>query len=320
MGPAQTPPAGSPAKSGGLEERQALPGPAVLVVLLVLDPQVGAAPVGLELHVAVAAPVLAAILLPQVVVAVPGLHAGAVAVVGDREAAVVVAAVAHAVAAVPTAPVAAAEDVTQGAAAAVVSAAVPAIGRGAGGDATGAAVVSDLVEIARDLAAGRLSAKNVVGFLESRELELAAEPKPAGWYLRLTVGDEPGIIARVAEVLAREGMNIDSVQQEPHSPKERLSLFFTVEPVSEPNVRRAVEKINDFPFMVEESLVAFLDQSSRFLAPVFAGDTLYPALVIDEVSPGRTTGIIGMQSTILNQNRVKVMEGRQRYLLRKKPA
>src|SRR6516225_713707 len=37
-------------------------------------------------------------------------------------------------------------------------------GRGAGGDATGAAVVSDLVEIARDLAAGRLSAKNVVGF------------------------------------------------------------------------------------------------------------------------------------------------------------
>jgi homoserine dehydrogenase len=128
-------------------------------------------------------------------------------------------------------------------------------GRGAGGDATGAAVVSDLVEIARDLAAGRLSAKNVVGFLESRELELAPEPKPAGWYLRLTVGDEPGIIARVAEVLAREGMNIDSVQQEPHSPKERLSLFFTVEPVSEPSVRRAVERINEFAFMVEPVLL-----------------------------------------------------------------
>jgi homoserine dehydrogenase len=128
-------------------------------------------------------------------------------------------------------------------------------GRGAGGDATGAAVVSDLVEIARDLAAGRLSAKNVVGFLESRELELAPEPKPAGWYLRLTVNDEPGIIARVAETLAREGMNIDSVQQEPNSPKELLPLFFTVEPVSEPSVRRAVERINEFPFMVEPVLL-----------------------------------------------------------------
>jgi homoserine dehydrogenase len=128
-------------------------------------------------------------------------------------------------------------------------------GRGAGGDATGAAVVSDLVEIARDLAAGRLSAKNVVGFLESRELELTPEPKPAGWYLRLTVNDEPGIIARVAETLAREGMNIDSVQQEPNSPKELLPLFFTVEPVSEPSVRRAVERINEFPFMVEPVLL-----------------------------------------------------------------
>jgi len=95
----------------------------------------------------------------------------------------------------------------------------------------------------------------VVGFLESRELELAPEPKPGGWYLRLTVNDEPGIIARVADTLAREDMNIDSVQQEPHSPKERLSLFFAVEPVSERSVRRAVEKINDNAFMVEPVLL-----------------------------------------------------------------
>ena len=33
-----------------------------------------------------------------------------------------------------------------------------------------------------------------------------------------------------------------------------------------------------FPYMVEESLVGFLEQSSRFLKPVFADDTIYPAL------------------------------------------
>jgi acetolactate synthase small subunit len=82
------------------------------------------------------------------------------------------------------------------------------------------------------------------------------------WYLRLTVNDERGIIARVAETVAREGMNIDSVQQEPHSPKERLSLFFTVEPVSEPNVRRAVEKINDFAFMVEPVLLLRMEENA----------------------------------------------------------
>ena len=73
-----------------------------------------------------------------------------------------------------------------------------------------------------------------------------------------------------------------------------------------------------FPFMTEDSLIGFLDQSSKFLAPVYVGDTLYGALTIDEVTPGRTTGVIGMRSTVHNQNRVLVMEGRQRDLLRKK--
>jgi len=124
-------------------------------------------------------------------------------------------------------------------------------GRGAGGDATGAAVVSDLIEISRDLAAGQLSAKNISGFLNARELELCTHPRPVAWYLRLTVKDQRGIVARVAEVIAREAINIDSLEQEPHLPKDRVSFVITVEPVSEPVIRRAIETIDAFDFMVE---------------------------------------------------------------------
>lgn len=124
-------------------------------------------------------------------------------------------------------------------------------GRGAGGDATGAAVVSDLIEISRDLAAGQLSAKNISGFLNARELELCTDPRPVAWYLRLTVKDQRGIVARVAEVIAREAINIDSLEQEPHLPKDRVSFVITVEPVSEPVIRRAIETIDAFDFMVE---------------------------------------------------------------------
>ncbi len=74
-----------------------------------------------------------------------------------------------------------------------------------------------------------------------------------------------------------------------------------------------------FPFMVEESLMGFLEQSSRFLRPVFAGDTIYPALEIDELTPSRSTGVLGMRSTVHNQRREQVLEGRQRYLLRRRP-
>lgn len=75
-----------------------------------------------------------------------------------------------------------------------------------------------------------------------------------------------------------------------------------------------------FPHLVEDSLKGFLEQSSRFLHPVFVGDTLYAALEVDEVTPQRTTGVIGLRSTVHNQAGVLVMDGRQRYLLRRRPA
>jgi acyl dehydratase len=72
-----------------------------------------------------------------------------------------------------------------------------------------------------------------------------------------------------------------------------------------------------FPHVIGDSLIAFLDQSSRFLRPVYVGDTLYPMLTITELRPGRTTGVVVMKATIHNQTRELVMDGEHRYLLRK---
>ena len=75
-----------------------------------------------------------------------------------------------------------------------------------------------------------------------------------------------------------------------------------------------------FPHMVEDALKGFLDQSSRFLHPVYVGDTLYSALEVSELAPGRTTGVLTMLTTVHNQRGVLVMDGTQRYLLRKRVA
>lgn len=75
-----------------------------------------------------------------------------------------------------------------------------------------------------------------------------------------------------------------------------------------------------FPHLVEHSLKAFLEQSSRFLHAVFVGDTLYACLEVDELTPNRTTGVVGLRSTVHNQHGVLVLEGRHRYLIRKRPA
>jgi len=74
-----------------------------------------------------------------------------------------------------------------------------------------------------------------------------------------------------------------------------------------------------FPFLVEDSLVGFLEQSSRFLKPVYAEDTLYPALDVVGLSAGRTTGVVTLRSTVFNQRRELVLEGMQTFLLRTRP-
>ena len=74
-----------------------------------------------------------------------------------------------------------------------------------------------------------------------------------------------------------------------------------------------------FPYLTEESLVGFLEQSSRFLKPVYAGDTIYPALEVTELLAGRTTGTVTLASTVFNQRRELVLEGMQKFLIRKRP-
>ncbi|MGZ5874230.1 MAG: MaoC family dehydratase [Bradyrhizobium sp.] len=74
-----------------------------------------------------------------------------------------------------------------------------------------------------------------------------------------------------------------------------------------------------FPFMVEESLVGFLEQSSRFLKPVYADDTIYPALEVTDLVPGRTTGVVSLRSTVFNQRGELVLEGLQKFLIRRRP-
>jgi acyl dehydratase len=73
-----------------------------------------------------------------------------------------------------------------------------------------------------------------------------------------------------------------------------------------------------FPFLVEDSMLGFIEQSSRFLKPVYPGDTLYPALTVFELEPQRTTGVVTLTSTIHNQHNILVLDGLQRYLIKRR--
>ena len=71
-----------------------------------------------------------------------------------------------------------------------------------------------------------------------------------------------------------------------------------------------------FPHVIGEKLVGFIEVNAKFLKPVYAGDTLYPALEITELTKQKTTGIVAMRATVRNQKRELVLDGMHRYLMR----
>jgi homoserine dehydrogenase len=128
-------------------------------------------------------------------------------------------------------------------------------GRGAGGEATGVAVLSDVVQIARSIVEGS-SRSTPFGYEKWRPSRIAPPGQNiVASYLRLIVRDRPGILGRVCTLLGRHRINIDSVLQEPECAKERLPFVMSLEPTQEKHVTRAVKEISRLPFLAEQPLV-----------------------------------------------------------------
>ena len=122
-------------------------------------------------------------------------------------------------------------------------------GCGAGGAPTAVAVVSDLLGIAR----GTPVTRDVA-------LQMAGAPQPvthefeAPHYVRFMVADRPGIIAALADVFSRHGINFDALLQEPGCSKSALPFVITLEACSSTAVAAALREIGRFDFHVQPPL------------------------------------------------------------------
>src|SRR6202521_4393220 len=128
-------------------------------------------------------------------------------------------------------------------------------GRGAGASPTGVAVVSDLMRVAREIRSG--SPERVSPFAHDR----LGEYKPVSvtlqrraYYLRFRVDDRPGIIARLAGILASKNIGLEAVLQEPCDTKHDLPFVITTEETSEQSIRDALEEMSQLDFMTQAPL------------------------------------------------------------------
>jgi len=71
-----------------------------------------------------------------------------------------------------------------------------------------------------------------------------------------------------------------------------------------------------FPHYIGEEFIAFTELSCKFLKEVHAGDTLYPALEITELSTQGNNGLVTTCVTVFNQRQELVLSGEHKYLLK----
>jgi len=121
-------------------------------------------------------------------------------------------------------------------------------GRGAGMEAAASAVMSDVMELARNLAqgrqAGRLCPEGYVA-LNPRRLKLQPMANLASpYYLRVWVKDQPGVLAKISGILAHEKISISSVIQHEAREGKAVPLVIITHQALEKSIQKAVKEIN----------------------------------------------------------------------------
>ena len=134
------------------------------------------------------------------------------------------------------------------------------IGRGAGQDATSSAVISDLVDAVALLKNDRRA------FITARKASAPARPARAcrlaplehircRYYLRMTVSDEPGVLAQVATAMAAKQVSIASVIQSAHEPAGAASLVLTTHRSDERAMRATLARLARLRCVLERPLL-----------------------------------------------------------------
>src|SRR2546421_406738 len=67
--------------------------------------------------------------------------------------------------------------------------------------------------------------------------------------------------------------------------------------------------------IIEVSIVAFVEQTTRFRHPAFVGDTLKPRHEVTALDRKRSAGLLTLRVTLENQRGETILEGEHRYLI-----
>jgi homoserine dehydrogenase len=129
-------------------------------------------------------------------------------------------------------------------------------GLGAGALPTAVSVVSDIVDVGRNMRSesrGRVPQRAFRGERVTVPHVQDIADHRCRFYLRFSVLDRSGVLGKIASALGQCDVSIEQMVQEGHSTGEPVSVVMLTHPAREGNVRTALEAIRALDILTESA-------------------------------------------------------------------
>ncbi len=139
-------------------------------------------------------------------------------------------------------------------------------GRGAGSLPTASAVVSDVIDMARNILRGSVGRVPSCAFQTDQRRPLRIRPiDEVGslYYLRFMVLDKPGVLSQLSGVLGKHAISISSVLQRGRKDGQTVPVVMTTHLAVERNMQAALREIATFPFVSGQTTLVRIEGEDR---------------------------------------------------------
>ena len=124
-------------------------------------------------------------------------------------------------------------------------------GAGAGSEPTASAVVADIIDLARNLESNNSTPIPILGFVKNAikaKKMLSIEDITSEFYLRFSMKNESGVLAKITQVFAQHSISIDAmVQKEVQEDDEIVDIILVTSNMVEKEMNKIINEIEALP-------------------------------------------------------------------------
>ena len=128
-------------------------------------------------------------------------------------------------------------------------------GKGAGSIPTASAVISDIVDISRDIIGGYSSCVPSIVYDDKVKQVKKKDDFSASYYVRFSAIDKPGVLARISKILSEFKISIAFVSQEARREERIVPIVMMTHLAKERDFSRALKAIDRLSFIRRKSVV-----------------------------------------------------------------